>query len=308
VVTYARQYCGAQSSPVVAGGLVLVGRECAQLEMLYRRDGVVPQGAVQAFHAADGSSAWTYLTVTGPEDGAMAWSTVTVDVANGTVYATTDNNYTIGGAGSDAFHAIDLYTGERLWRTQVREDDVFSWFSALQGPDGGFGASAMLTAVGKHGSVAAGDKMSAFWSLDARTGEIRWKRDGLSASRDTSTGGNLIGGAFDGQRFFVTFNDRFANRTNLHAMDAGDGTSVWPVKVLPKLAWGGPSLANGLLVVPSGDELHLLLRPAERAEASRVLRPAVIRVDATRHGSRFVACGGGEQLRDGDGEQGRKQW
>ena len=60
------------------------------------------------------------------ENGAMVWSTVSVDLEPGVVYAGAGNNYTIAGANSDSIHAIDLVTGEQLWTTQVREGDVWS--------------------------------------------------------------------------------------------------------------------------------------------------------------------------------------
>lgn len=255
VVTNSVKGCSGISSPVVAGDKVLVGRECGAIEITFDPGGV--SGGVAAFFTRDGSAAWEYRTTTGDEDGAAVWSTVSVDFDAGVVYATSGNNYTMAGPGSDAFHAIDLATGERLWTAQMRTNDVWS-FAALGGEDADIGANPILIDIGKKRLIAAGDKGSKFSVLDRRTGAVQWSREMLSATRDNAHGGKLMNGAFDGNRLYAIFNDPFNNKSVLRAFDVLTGKDAWPAKEYPTLVWGAPSLANGLLVAPINSEIHIL--------------------------------------------------
>ena len=250
--------CDGTSSPILGDGKVLVGHSCGAREV-----GATPQGmlgGVAAFDQETGEKAWTYYTVAeGGEDGAMVWSTVAVDVENGTVFAATGNNYTVGGENSDAIHAIDLDTGASppKWRTQVRAGDTWSYAVAGGGQDTDFGANPILAEVDGRAVVAAGDKGAAFWMLDRETGEMIWGRDDLSASHTPNNGGVLMNGAFDGHHFYAVSNDPTAHQAILHKMDPADGADVW-TQVYDKLTWGAPSLANGVLFVPINDDLYVL--------------------------------------------------
>jgi outer membrane protein assembly factor BamB len=257
VVTYTLDGCDGTSSPVLAGDKVVVGHSCGALEVSLSAGGA--QGGVEAHLKADGGKAWSYTTVEGGEDGAMVWSTVGVDLATSTVYASTGNNYTTAGANSDAIHALDLETGMRKWKSQVRSGDVWS-LAAFTNLDTDFGANPIVADVGGQTVVAAGDKGSAFWGLDAASGTTLWSREQLSPSRDQAHGGILMNGAFDGQYYYAVSNDSAGGASVLHAMDPADGLAdIWPARTFSgKFAWGAPSLANGLLVVPIDAELHVL--------------------------------------------------
>ena len=248
--TNSQMGCSGMSSPILGGGKVIVGRECGPVEITFGAAGF--KGGVVAFNAADGAPAWTYDTVSGNEDGAMVWSSVGIDVAGGTVYVGTGNNYTVQGANSDAIHAIDLAGGTKKWVKQIATNDTWS-FAAITGPDTDFGANPIVTDT----AVAAGTKNSAFWQFDKATGNVNWDRQMLSASRDAAHGGILNNGAFDGTNYYAVSNDALGNASVLHAMAAAGGADVWTAKTFPTHSWGCPSLANGVLYVPVNDDLVL---------------------------------------------------
>jgi polyvinyl alcohol dehydrogenase (cytochrome) len=214
----------------------------------------------------------------------MVWSTVAVDIDGGAVFATTGNNYSLQGQGSDSVHAMDIGTGNKKWHTQVRTIDTWSVQGAPSGPDSDFGANPILAEVDGKKIVGAGDKDAAFWAFDRETGQILWSRPDLSASRDASHGGMLNNGAFDGKYFYVVSNQPGGTPTPdggvpdgggpdgggpdggkpaqvkalLHVLDPKNkGKDVWKPVELPKFTWGAPSLANGLLVVPNDDDLYV---------------------------------------------------
>jgi polyvinyl alcohol dehydrogenase (cytochrome) len=245
------------SSPVVADGKVMVGHS-SPAEVLGGDDQINARGGVEAFDIRDGSRLWTYWTVpeTG-ENGAMVWSTVSVDLDARVVFAATGNNYTMGGSNSDAVHAFSLDTGERKWVQQVRQNDVWSINSSVQlGEDTDFGANPILAEVDGRKIIGVGDKGCAFWALDRETGEILWSDADLSSTKTTSTGGMLMNGAFDGQYFYVASNQP-PGESILHVLDPHDGSDVLPPQMLGATVWGAPSLANGLLFLPANNVLRL---------------------------------------------------
>ena len=215
------------------------------------------KGGVEAFDLETGEREWSYPTCNGDEDGAMVWSTVSIDLEMGVVFAATGNNYTVAGENSDSIHAIDLQTGERVWRTQVREGDQWSRF-LMTSEDTDFGANPILAKIGDRDVVAAGDKGSAFWVLDRMTGVIIWKKEDLSPSHSPANGGVLNNGAFDGERFYVASNHpEGPNSVIVHGLNAADGEAAWEPKTYPKVTWGMPSVANGVLAVPVNDTLYI---------------------------------------------------
>jgi outer membrane protein assembly factor BamB len=253
--------CDGESSPIVAGGMVFVGHSCGPMEgAMETQPYEKALGGVEAFDAATGQPVWTYLTVpkTG-ENGAMVWSTVSVDVANNMLFAATGNNYTVQGENSDAIHAVDLKAGTRLWKSQVRSDDLWCYtFPYLIGPDTDFGANPILAEIDGQQIVADGDKGAAFHAFDRKTGKPLWKRESLSASRNQTNGGVLMNGAFDGRYFYVVSNQPgdMVNKAVLHALDPRKmGADAWPPISLPKFTWGAPSVANGVLVVPNDTDV-----------------------------------------------------
>ncbi|MEY4580243.1 MAG: Polyvinylalcohol dehydrogenase precursor, partial [Pseudomonadota bacterium] len=260
VKSFPTEGCDGESSPIVAGTTVLVGHSCGPLETSTTGPKFeTALGGVEAFDIATGTLLWTYLTVpkTG-ENGAMVWSTVSVDVANKVVFAGTGNNYTVQGENSDAIHAIDLTTGMRLWKTQVHNNDTWSLGSIfLAGPDTDFGANPIIMDIDGQQVVADGDKGAWFHAFDRKTGKILWQIPALSTSRNQANGGVLMNGGFDGKNIYVVSNQPSdaTNKAVLHALDPRKmGADVWK-KNLPALTWGAPATANGVLVVPNNTSL-----------------------------------------------------
>lgn len=250
--------CDGTSSAIIAGDKIIVGHSCGAAEVTGGEAQKNSKGGVEALSMENGTRMWTYWTVEGDETGAMVWSTVAVDMDTRTIFATTGNNYTVAGDNSDAIHAIDLETGKRKWRKQVRAGDLWSLRGMVvnTGEDTDFGANPILAKVGDMPIVAAGDKGSAFWALKRETGEILWSRDDLSAAHSPANGGVLMNGAYDGKYFYVASNEP-PDHALLHVLDAKDGRDVREPKRLDAIVWGAVSLANGLLFVPVNSWLHV---------------------------------------------------
>jgi polyvinyl alcohol dehydrogenase (cytochrome) len=257
IVSNMNTACDGMSSPIVAGGMVVVGHSCGVLET-GGGDAATARGGVEAFDTETGMRKWSYFTVpeTG-ENGAMVWSSVSIDPAAKVVYAATGNNYSVQGENSDSIHAIDMTTGMRKWKQQVHKDDTWSLLLAPTGPDTDFGANPILAVVDGKKVIGNGDKGSFFHMFDRETGQVLWSRDKLSTARNQQNGGILMNGAFDGKYFYAVANQP-PGQAVLHVMDPSKmGADVW-TKNYMKLTWGAPSLANGVLVVPSDDALLIL--------------------------------------------------
>jgi polyvinyl alcohol dehydrogenase (cytochrome) len=256
-ITYDLDNCDAFSSPQVAGGKVLVGHSCGPRELALDGTNAGPRGGVEAFDTETGERVYTYWSVPeSGEDGAMSWSTVAIDLEDNAVFASTGNNYTVGGPNSDAIHKFDLATGMKIWVTQVRADDVWG-LATGNVKDTDFGASSILVEVDGKKLVACGDKDSAFWAMDRESGMILWSRKQLTPSRSPSTGGVLNNGGFDGKHFVVASNDANTGTSKLYKLDPLTGADVW-VRDFDKTVWGSPSMANGVIVAPINDDLHIL--------------------------------------------------
>jgi outer membrane protein assembly factor BamB len=250
--------CDGTSSPIVGNGIVATGHACGPIEM-DGYDHAKARGGVEAFDVMTGQRKWVYFTVpeTG-ENGAMVWSSVAIDTQANVVFAATGNNYSVQGENSDSIHAIDIASGTRQWKTQIRDTDTWSLRLAPSGPDYDFGANPILGVIDGKAIVADGDKGGVFHVFDRATGEVLWERDKLSTSADATHGGMLMNGAFDNKYFYVVANQP-PGRAVLHALDpAKQGADAWPAMMLQKITWGAPAVANGVLAVPSDDDLLVL--------------------------------------------------
>jgi outer membrane protein assembly factor BamB len=245
------------SSPIVADGKVFVGHSTPnEVRSATPADQTNARGGVFAADAETGVEAWHYFTVELPENGAMVWSTVSVDLTAGVLYATTGNNYTVAGAHSDAFHAVDLASGAGMWSKQVREGDV--WVLSMPvSQDTDFGANPILADFGDLKLAAAGDKASAFWAIDRSSGDIVWSRPDLTPSHSPANGGVLNNGAFDGKAFYVMVNAPATMTSTLYALNPKDGSDLWK-RDFDRMTWGTLTVANGVLVVPVDTQLHVV--------------------------------------------------
>jgi len=247
-----------ESSPIFGKGMVFVGHSAGAVE-LGSGDTATVRGGVEAYRTDTGEPVWTYFTVpaTG-ENGANVWSSVSLDLQAGVLFAATGNNYSVQGENSDAFHAVDMMTGMRKWKKQIRDNDTWSLLAAPTGPDTDFGANPILAEIAGRKVAAAGDKNSDFFVFDRETGEVVWSKTKLSTSRNAQNGGILMNGAWDGKYFYAVANQPPAAAV-LHALDpAKNGEDAWPAKTFTELTWGAPSLANGVLVVPNADKIYIL--------------------------------------------------
>jgi hypothetical protein len=258
VRTYMLKDCDGESSPILANGMVIVGHSAGPVE-IGTGDVSAARGGVEAFDQETGMRKWTYWTVpeTG-ENGAMVWSTVSVDPMANVVFAATGNNYSVQGENSDSMHAIDMMTGMRLWKTQVNTDDTWSLFTVPTGPDTDFGANPILADIDGKQVVMDGNKGSEFFMFDRKTGQILWQRLDLSSSHTQANGGVLMNGAYDGKYVYVVSNQP-PGAAILHALDPRQmGKDSWAPKMFNKLTWGAPSVANGVLIVPNDDDVLVM--------------------------------------------------
>ncbi len=263
------------SSPVVAGGLVIVGS--ASTEEVTARADATFRGSLVAFDAKTGTEVWRHMTAEPPDTGVAIWSSASVDADAGVVYATTGNNYTgAAGATSDSIFAVRLTDGTLLWNRQLAQGDVFT-IPNPQSDDSDFGTNPILFDATIRGTerhlVGAGQKSGMFWVLDRTTGDVVW-------SRKVSGGSSLVGGvfnngAFDGERILLAGNNGtstgpgsveanglsntlglpIAQTSVLEALDPATGDVIWE-RQLPAWVWAPITVADGVGFVSADREIQ----------------------------------------------------
>lgn len=226
-------------------------------------------GAVAALDAETGEKLWTYHTMKDAEytgrvtpagvkqrgpSGAPIWSTPSIDVKRGLVYATTGQNTSLPATKtSDAVLAIDIETGKLQWGFQALANDIWHFGCRVpwekSGPhcptpeesalkDYDFGGAAIIT-KGKDGKdiLLAGQKSGDVWALDAENGgKVLWhNRFGTG----TALGGVHWGMAIDGERVFAPINDPHISTSEegwvpepgMNAIDIASGEVLWRTPV-----------------------------------------------------------------------------
>jgi polyvinyl alcohol dehydrogenase (cytochrome) len=215
-------------------------------------------GGVIALDARDGEQLWQWhatdnaskqgLNADGLEQygpsGAVVWTTATVDIKRKRIYFGTGENLSNPPTDtSDSIIALDMNTGERVWRFQATEGDV--WNAAClndgancpenPGGDFDFGASVILTQLPDGSDVLlAGQKSGEVFALspdpDSPDGEVLWRN---RISLGTSNGGIHWGMAASGQRVIVPVADPerdrpgYTPRPGLYALDISSGETLW---------------------------------------------------------------------------------
>lgn len=232
------------ASPTVLGGLVYVGVSSVEEGLAQLRTGYVPsfRGTIAALDVQTGRLVWSFRTVPAGYTGGAVWSSsFAIDVARGSLYATTGNNYTVPAAVTtclqhagtaeaqsaclapdnyiDAIVALDLFTGTVKWGRRMIGFDTYVNSCIVSpakgipcpdpaGPDYDFGAGANLFTTTSGGqlidTVGAGQKSGVYWALDPDTGATRWA---TQVGPGGGAGGIMWGTAADGARVYVAIND-----------------------------------------------------------------------------------------------------
>ena len=195
-----------------------------------------PEAQLQGYNA-DGGERW------GPS-GASVWTTPAVDARRNRIYFGTGENLTRPATDtSDAIIALDMDSGELIWRFQATKDDV--WNAACltggancpddPGGDFDFGASVIIATHPELGDVLlAGQKSGEVFALDPDTasedGEVLWRN---RISLGTTNGGIHWGMALSGDRLLVPVADPerdragYEPRPGLSSLDVLTGEELW---------------------------------------------------------------------------------
>jgi len=219
------------------------------------------RGSVSKVDVRTGERVWQYFTIPdapaftgrslfgvrqyGPS-GAPVWSAPTIDVKRNRLYVGTGQNYSSpADHNSDAIHAIDMTTGERIWRTQFLAED--SWNAACNvgllqpncpeedGPDYDFGAPPILISRDDGNDIlVAGQKSGMVFGINPDNGQQLWMN---SAGRGGIIGGVHWGMASDGAFVYVPVSDIDVwpidvpgePRPALNKIDVTTGETVWSV-------------------------------------------------------------------------------
>jgi len=246
------------SSPVVHGDLVYVGTSSAEEVSGRTAPELTFRGAVIAYDRLTGQREWRYWTVDEEHTGATVWSTVSIDPELGILYASTGNNYSGEATDtSDAVIALDMLTGDELWKNQVLPNDVFPRSDGEVGPDYDFGTNPVLFDMELDGEVrrllGLGQKSGSFYVMDREDGETVWEIS--LGPGDEGTGGVFNNGAYDGERILVASNRGTSDGpgsessrggiSRLVALDPGTGDILWE-RQLGHWVYAPITIANGV--------------------------------------------------------------
>ncbi len=216
------------------------------------------RGSLVALDAATGKRIWKTYTIDQPAkptirnklgtqlwgpSGAPIWSTPAIDTKLHIVYVTTGDNYSEPGTQtSDAFMAIDLKTGKKLWTHQMTADDAYTSACRLpdrtncptaNGPDFDFGASPILVTLASGKRVlVAGQKSGIVHALDPdNRGAILWQ---ARVGKGGSMGGVQWGSASDGTNVYVANSDIkriMLTYSNMTDTDASQGGGMYALRL-----------------------------------------------------------------------------
>ncbi len=211
-------------------------------------------GAVLALDASNGAIQWTWhateaaslqgrnsdgLERYGPS-GAVVWTTPTIDRQRNRLYFGTGENLSHPATDtSDAIVALDLDSGELIWKFQATAGDV--WNAAClnggancpdnAGEDFDFGASVILAKLPDGDDVLlAGQKSGEVFAINPDDGTVHWRN---RLSQGTTNGGIHWGMALAGQTVVVPVADPERDREGyqpkpgLYGLDVGTGKVLW---------------------------------------------------------------------------------
>lgn len=216
------------------------------------------RGSLTALDAATGRQIWKTYTIDdlprptrknsagvqlwGPS-GAPIWSTPAIDTKLNVIYVTTGDNYSEPGTNtSDAFMAIDLNTGRKLWTRQMTANDAYTSACRMpdrtncpdvNGPDFDFGASPILVTLANGKRVlVAGQKSGMVHALDPdNKGAILWQ---VRVGKGGTMGGVQWGSASDGSNIYVANSDIkriMLTYSSMTDTDASQGGGMYALKL-----------------------------------------------------------------------------
>ncbi len=208
---------------------------------------------------ANGQQMW------GPAGGSI-WSAPTIDPQRGLVYVSTSNSHTdMPHHGANSVIAIDLKSGDVVWKNQVWPDDNYiigcpraANCPQKVGPDFALGASPILhTQRNGKQLILAGQKSGILWALDpADKGKVVWQ---TRLSPGSALGGVEFGPAADEDKVYVAISDVIvrgdAAKPGLYALDVRDGGIVWSAPA-PRTTcrwtnnYCNPAMSQAVTVIP----------------------------------------------------------
>jgi polyvinyl alcohol dehydrogenase (cytochrome) len=183
------------------------------------------------------------------------WSSASVDVDAGRVFAGTGNNYGAPATDtSDSIIAFELKTGAMLWKNQRVKNDTFG---GGVGPDSDFGANPVLYETMVGGAltklVADGSKGGAVVALRREDGMEVWTR-ALCAGANDGSSGIFTNFSWTGKNVLVACNQ--GGPATLYALDGATGNIAW-MRALQGQVWGRTAVANGVGFVGTGTKLEV---------------------------------------------------
>jgi outer membrane protein assembly factor BamB len=240
------------SSAIPVGDLLLVGGSNGYAEL---SGGGTSRGYLAALKRMTGEPEWTTYTVPTGAKGASIWSSASVDVAAGRVFAGTGNNYGAPATdSSDSIIAFELKTGAVVWKNQRVKNDMFGGGA---GPDSDFGANPVLYEAMVNGAttklVADGSKGGAVVALRREDGMQVWTRS-LCAGANDGSSGIFTNFTWTGKNLLVGCNQ--GGPATLFALDGATGNIAW-MRALQGQVWGRTAVANGVGFVGTGTTLEV---------------------------------------------------
>lgn len=235
-----------ESSPVVVGGLAIVGYD------VHNTPGY--QAGLRAVDAATGDLEWDVdLDQEGGHNGAPTgcvdvWSSPSVDEDRGLVFAATGNCPTSPegwGEFTEALFAVDL-EGHPVWSYQPHEPN---------NDDLDFAGAPNLFRIGDRDVVGLGNKDGTYYVVDRATGEPVWQaeatRPGLDEEGANFSTGGFIGGSAvsDG---VVAGGTGVGPCPCAHGIDAATGAVLWQNEE-PAATYASAAVANGVLFLGGND-------------------------------------------------------
>jgi outer membrane protein assembly factor BamB len=235
------------SEPVVVGDTVFIAAASSQspIHVAYQ-DGTIVVGSGFVGQPADGFGLYAFDRQTGAvswssgdelsgqpglfafdaESGAPLWRFATPSLESGPAI---DDRYVFAGSSLDSMiYAIDLASGEEVWRAPIDEGLPLNSSPAVSG-----------------GSVFVTTEFGTIFCLDASTGEVRWQSSAEHASLNSSA-------VVVGNTLYVVDTE-----FGVSALSATDGSVLWSQQLdLTGQVAVAPVVVNGMLFIGTSLEAN----------------------------------------------------